>query len=107
MQKVFFCISFSLLLSALVYAGEKVAEAVTYVDGSGAVYMLTINENGGVLKSGKDTLYLGRGCDAYAPQYGKGSWGWANGGFVITFDAHSVGFPRQEIEVGNHHGCRL
>lgn len=45
----------------------------------------------------RETLYLGRSCDAYLKPYGYGSWCWANGGFVAEFDEERIGFPRQEL----------
>ena len=30
--------------------------------------------------------------------YGKGSWGWANGGFSVEFSDKSFGFARQELD---------
>lgn len=47
--------------------------------------------------SGKETIYLGRSCDAYHKLYGTGSWCWANGGFLAEFTDHKFGFPRQEL----------
>lgn len=45
----------------------------------------------------KETLYLGRSCDALLKAYGYGEWCWANGGFVATFGDNQVSFPRQEL----------
>ena len=42
-------------------------------------------------------LYLGKDCDAYSKKYGKGSWGWANGGFEVVFLAQIFTFGRQEV----------
>lgn len=47
--------------------------------------------------SERETLYLGRSCDAYISPFGYGHWCWGNGGFVATFDEGEIGFPRQEL----------
>jgi hypothetical protein len=47
--------------------------------------------------SERETLYLGRSCDAEHKVFGKGTWCWANGGFKADFERHSIGFPRQEL----------
>lgn len=67
------------------------------VASDGTVYALQINNHGARLNSSRDTLYLGRDCDASSPQYGRGSWGWANGGFVVQFiDRTRIGFPKMD-----------
>ncbi|MDG1861669.1 MAG: hypothetical protein P8J02_00355 [Yoonia sp.] len=38
---------------------------------------------------------MGKSCDAFTPTFGKGTWGLANGGFVVIFDDYRIGFPRQ------------
>lgn len=45
----------------------------------------------------KETLYLGRSCDASHTVLGDGKWCWANGGFSAEFDKMRMGFPRQEL----------
>ena len=81
--------------------------AFAYVDGDGNEYEFTTNADGAILKSSATTLYLRKSCDANSPQYGKGTWGWANGGFSVEFKTTRIGFPRQEIEIDNDGGCRL
>lgn len=46
---------------------------------------------------GREKLYLGRSCDAFAKLQGKGSWCWANGGFFVQFADHRFEFWRQEL----------
>ena len=46
---------------------------------------------------GVERLYLGRSCDAQHTVFGRGSWCWANGGFVAEFGNDRVGFGRQEL----------
>lgn len=49
----------------------------------------------------KETLYLGRSCDASSTVLGEGKWCWANGGFFAEFDQNRMGFPRQELVCPN------
>jgi hypothetical protein len=70
--------------------------ASAFVDSAGTLYTMTKNRNGIVLKSNKAILYLGKNCDAYSPQYGKGTWGWANGGVLVGLEKKTIGFPRQD-----------
>lgn len=91
------------------------AQASDFTSGEGTSYVLTLSTDGAVLTSltpvlrvgergasldGTDTLYLGRSCDALAPGEGTGTWGQANGGFLVTLPSRSVGFPRQELPLG-------
>lgn len=89
--------------------------ATAYVSSEGHEYAAHCTEDGLVLEtsgsvtrilengantqhvSGRETIYLGRACDAYTKAWGYGTWSWANGGFVVTFPRHEYGFPRQEI----------
>ncbi|TFF19883.1 hypothetical protein E3C22_19670 [Jiella endophytica] len=89
--------------------------ASAYVSSAGDEYDLTCNADGYSLRSKdpisrvvqrggsartiaeRETLSLGRSCDAHLKAYGKGEWCWANGGFVATFGDEKVGFPRQEL----------
>lgn len=79
--------------------------SVTYTDSEGGDYSLSKNDSGAVLKSPDATLYLGKNCDASSPQYGKGHWEWANGGFFVDLERKRIGFTRQEIDVGNDDHC--
>ncbi|MGG7565140.1 hypothetical protein ACQ5SO_03120 [Rhodovulum sp. DZ06] len=61
---------------------------------------------------GRETLYLGKSCDAYHAEFGEGRWCWANGGFRAEFADTIFGFPRQEIscpdgdiDLGLHCSC--
>jgi hypothetical protein len=81
--------------------------AVNYMDGGGNEYSSTANDHGVVLKSSHAVLYLGKACDAFSPQYGKGTWAWANGGFLVRFGRVSIGFPRQELNIDNGNGCQM
>lgn len=62
-------------------------------------FTVTYNASGARLQSPRVTIFLGVECDARSPQYGNGSWGWANGGTRVTFaDGRAIGFPRQVLE---------
>lgn len=95
-----------------------------YTSSDGDEYTIKYNKHGAVLTSvntkyfiennagakqisKKLKLYLGKDCDAYSNVYGKGSWGWANGGFRIDFKHKSFGFPRQEIDIINMEKCQF
>jgi hypothetical protein len=82
----------TVLFSVMVGA---IARAADYVDSGGIKYTMTTNKNGVVLKSKTETIYLGKDCDAYSRRYGKGTWGWANGGVSIELQKGKIGFPRQ------------
>lgn len=89
--------------------------ASAYVSNEGHEYSATCTKHGVVLTSaapvtrligygagtdywtGREKIYLGRQCDAMNQIFGHGSWGWANGGFFITFDGKEIGFGRQEL----------
>ncbi len=64
-------------------------------------YTAEVNEDGAILQSQSTILYLGKDCDAFSPQYGAGTWGWANAGFNVTFPKSGkfIGFARQESPV--------
>ena len=57
----------------------------------------------------KITLYLGKSCDTYSKLYGKGTWSWANGGFIIEFNNERFGFGRQELDIDTDEafGCSM
>lgn len=94
-------------MSLLFLAFVPIVFAFSYTDGKGVTYTAVINKHGAALKSKRDTIYLGLSCDANSPQYGIGSWGWANGGFLVIFKSVSIGFPHQEIEAAKNHECKL
>lgn len=75
--------------------------SLAYVDGSNQSYTISKNQHGVTLTSKKTTIHLGNKCDAYSPQYGKGTWGWANGGLMVELGTKQIGFPRQESPFGD------
>lgn len=116
-----------LMQSALVLimaSAPVIAEDWTYVSSLGDEYAVLANENGVVLTSlypkawfieagiqstiekGHDVIFLGRSCDAFHKLFGNGKWVQANGAFLVTFDAISFGFPRQELVMENGGDCR-
>lgn len=43
------------------------------------------------------TIFLGPDCKASSTQYGKGTWGWANGGIMVNLEKKKdIGFARAE-----------
>jgi hypothetical protein len=74
-------------------------------------FAVTYNRSGAKLTAPGVVVFLGHLCDAQSPQYGNGSWGWANGGTRVTFtDGRAVGFPRQvlsELVDRSRGGCAL
>ncbi|WP_420333632.1 hypothetical protein [Roseibium sp.] len=109
---------FKLLLSSVAFfiflSNAALSEQFDYV-GDNHSWSLSCNASGYVLKSQypvtrffeagaassvtreRETLYLGRSCDASSTTMGEGKWCWANGGFFAEFERHRVGFPRQEL----------
>ena len=87
----------------------------------GHEYDLSCNENGYVLRSQdrvsrtterggvartvtrRETLYLGRSCDAFHRLFGVGKWCWTDQGFGAEFIEQSIWFPEQQLLCpGNH-----
>jgi len=101
------------LLALAVAVTAYSAEA--YVSSEGHWYDLSCNASGYVLSSrapvgrwfgqgasttvteDRETIYLGRSCDAVRTGWTGGTWCWANGGVSIGFDQYGIGFPRQEL----------
>lgn len=84
-----------------------VGSSLAYVDSGGTEFSLTRTENGVLLKSKHVSIYLDRTCAASSAHYGKGVWGWANGGVLITFEKRRIGFPRQDSPLDDGGKCRL
>ena len=92
----------ALLLLGSGAAQSKMAgstQQARYVDSRGAVWGAVPNEHGAVLKNASIRIYLGRSCEAVSPGLGRGHWGSANGGVVVTFSRRSFAFPRQDSPV--------
>ncbi len=98
-------------LAAILLGSASVAQVLPYTLSDGRhEYSVTKNKDGAVLRSQRATLYLGKDCDAYSPEYGQGRWGWANAGFAVSFPVKgkSFSFERQEtpVEERNFGQCR-
>lgn len=77
------------------------AEA-TYAEGGGSGgWRGRENRHGAIVWRGAIRLYLGRDCDAWSQRYGRGRWGWANGGWLVVFPGRRFGFPRQDPPISN------
>lgn len=91
-------------------AGEEMSEQSTrklhLLDSDNNEYEVIINSSGAVLESENSVIYMGNSCDAESPEFGTGTWGWANGGILIQFINRSVGFPRQDSPFQDGR-CRL
>ena len=92
-------LTINILLNKLVYAYPD-SHHMRTSDGN-RQFNVEYNQHGAVLSSQKLKIYLGRSCDAYSPYYGYGYWGQANGGMIIYFPNHRLGFPRQGIYIRN------
>ncbi|PRZ48000.1 hypothetical protein [Tritonibacter scottomollicae] len=87
---------------AIFLGSVSVAQVLPYTLSDGrSEFSVVRNNNGAVLRSSGVTLYLGKDCDAYSPQFGQGLWGWANAGFGVSFPAKGkfFSFERQETPV--------
>lgn len=59
-----------------------------------------MNSHGFVLQDQNGhVIYLGKSCDSLSTKYGKGTWGRAKGGFIISFRHLSISFPKQELSI--------
>ncbi|MCB1491258.1 MAG: hypothetical protein KDJ77_05580 [Rhodobiaceae bacterium] len=101
---------FAIPLLFALSVGPALAEAITYTASDGVEYAATPNAHGVVLEprdaGGAGKLYLGKACDAFSEDYGKGTWGWANGGFGADFPDFEIRFPRQEVQWTDSLDCR-
>lgn len=88
-----------LAAGALLAAPVAAQQLADYQEGGGGTWRAEENAHGAVLRQGRITIYLGRSCDAFSPQLGRGRWGWANGGWLVAFPRRRIGFPRQEAPV--------
>ncbi|WP_446008492.1 hypothetical protein [Candidatus Electrothrix sp.] len=84
------------VIPVIAFFGLAASSFAAYVDGSGIEYTTTKNEHGVIFKANNVTLYLGKSCDAYSPQFGRGSWAWANGGVMVKLEKKEIGFPHQD-----------
>ncbi|HTU12473.1 MAG TPA: hypothetical protein VMG08_16400 [Allosphingosinicella sp.] len=87
------------LVAGALLAAPAAAQSQDYVQSGGGSWRAEENAHGAVLRRGGATLYLGRSCDAWSPRWGRGRWGYANGGWLVAFPGRRIGFPRQEPPV--------
>ncbi len=111
---------------AVFLAGSAGAQSPQYLSTDGAVFDYEMNRHGAVLTSKEpteepliftegegvriqpgDVLYIGRSCDAFSKEYGRGSWSWTNGGVIIEFSDIRVAFPGQAIDLVPGNRCRI
>jgi hypothetical protein len=100
-------ITTSILLAGAALMGAQPADqSPSFEDGEGQAWRVVRSNSGIVLVGAVTNIHLGRDCKAGSPRYGVGTWEWANGGFVIIFGETRIGFPRQEIDIGQGERCR-
>lgn len=85
----------------------------TYATRDGMVFNAEYNKHGVVLSSQKSyngshiVIYVGKECDVYSREYGKGRWDWTNAGCCVFFnEGPSFIFPHQVFDVGSN-GCAM
>ncbi len=99
----FYC----LFISYSAFATEKVLNK-TYVSGNNDNYQVLYNRHGVILiDEQRKKIYLGKDCDVFSVEYGRGAWGQANGGFIIFFKKFSIGFPKQELRMLSVTKCEI
>jgi hypothetical protein len=99
-------ISVALVFSQIACASSAGSEVRTkigigYVESAGTIWYPKPNRHGAVLLSRSQRLYLGRQCDAYSSQLGRGRWGGANGGLLVIFAGRTFAFARVDPPVKN------
>jgi hypothetical protein len=102
------------LALCLAFALPARAQDATFLSSDGVAYDSLRNADGWVLTAveipsgvrAPFKVYLGRSCDAAAPGFGTGTWGWANGGFGADFPGYALRFGRQEIDGNDDLVCR-
>jgi len=111
MNKLFISIYKIILIAILsilpsVYANTNLVK--TYESGENKTYKAMYNINGTIFINDKlQKIYLGKNCDSYSLEYGKGTWGQANGGIIIWFANKEIAFPRQELNMLTKANCRI
>ncbi|MEO8530377.1 MAG: hypothetical protein ABI459_04090 [Deltaproteobacteria bacterium] len=88
------------------YAAEVNANGVIFTSEYPKHYFMEDGVNSRI-ETRPEVIYLGKSCDAESFYWGKGRFGQANGGFLITFEnGHELGFARQELP-GDVASCPL
>ncbi|WP_303485944.1 hypothetical protein [Celeribacter halophilus] len=73
----------------------------------GDFYSITVNDNGAILRSGKETIYMGKSCDVITDKGEEGSWSWSNAGFSIELPDRVMAFGRTDAPVKNGGRCGI
>lgn len=76
-----------------------------YTSDDGAYYKYDLNYNGAILTASDHTIYIGKDCDAYSPQYGSGTWSWNSSGFYLKIGNYSFYFSNQKIDANQGGSC--
>jgi hypothetical protein len=97
---------FAIAVALLAVPAAALAQSPRYQDGGGRTWDAIRSETGLVLATRGATIHLSRDCKAVSARYGEGSWQWTNGGFTVRFATQEIGFPRQEVDVGQGQACR-
>ncbi|MCG7626494.1 hypothetical protein MHM88_01650 [Epibacterium sp. MM17-32] len=95
-------IRLTLSFAAILFGSASFGQVLPYKLSDGRhEYSVEKNKNGAILRSAGVTLYLGKDCDAYSPEFGQGRWAWANAGFGVSFPSSGkfLSFERQETPV--------
>lgn len=98
-------ILFTILLLPTLAFGDTVLGYTLEHDGN--FYSVTVNEDGAVLKSGHETVYVGKNCDAISDSGEVGRWYWSNAGWAIEFPQRRMSWARTEAPVKYPNECGL
>jgi hypothetical protein len=100
-----------LLLLLAQPAAALSVERVKYISGDNVIFVWDITSQGVVFVVPQDTpedfFELLPDCTARNLALGTGTWGYANGGWLMQFADRSIGFPRQEPPPVNGAVCPL
>ncbi len=97
---------FAIAAALLAVPATAIAQAPRYQDSGGRAWDAIRSESGLVLATRGITIQLRRDCKAVSSRYGEGTWQSANGGFLVRFANQEIGFPRQEVDIGQGQACQ-
>lgn len=97
-----------LFLSLLIAPAAVMSDTVLgyTLEYRGNFYSITVNNNGAVLRSGEETVYMGVSCDVATDSGEQGSWSWSNAGFSISLPDRTMTFERHDSPVENDGRCQ-
>lgn len=81
-------------------------QGVQYQDSNGSSYAFHRSSGFAILESPSLRLILSNDCSALSSNDDKGTWSWANGGFIVEFPNKRIGFPRQDAPIAPPE-CRM